>query len=447
MDHRSAIGTVPADQAVFTSVRSPMGGGYRIVAASPGVRADEKAEMTRRAPSHASLCGDGPDAVADEPDAVGLLAYPLASGRYCVALSQYAGWEHTARGGHRVHTHIVVLDRQAYLEFGCNAVRVHAALKEAVGGRPILKPPPKLGQLSLSPHPSVVSPSLTAPPSVSTGPKGGNPARGIRRDTDQVSEVRSRSLVAKTARAEARGSCVVHGGFGGQVSSGSPKQVSDARAEPVLRVVLAMLQGERTLVVGSHGELDLLDKVLVSLPLAVRCSLGVSAGLRYSPSRQLHLCLVCRDQGETQRAARGQNVQWLDIEALPACPSSPYDAWLNLTRRWLEAGRDADVEWLTTGMTDEMSPEALARTACICRAIDSVETASLSELAELIGKFVATVADSELEMELLRRLNEVAAQRRRDNNLAEADIDGSLDTAAASRDHHVRCRITPDTSG
>ena len=44
------------DQAIFTSIRTPMGEGYRIIAASRGVRPEEKQLITRRSPSHGALC-------------------------------------------------------------------------------------------------------------------------------------------------------------------------------------------------------------------------------------------------------------------------------------------------------------------------------------------------------------------------------------------------------
>ena len=110
MDHRSIVAvvssgetTVHADQVIFTSIRSPTGEGYRIGAASPGVRSDEKRMIMQRSPSHASLCDESPTAVACS-------FYRLSTGRHCVASSRYAGVEHTGRGGQRVYTHLVLLD-------------------------------------------------------------------------------------------------------------------------------------------------------------------------------------------------------------------------------------------------------------------------------------------------------------------------------------------------
>ncbi|HPD29455.1 MAG TPA: hypothetical protein PLL20_05635 [Phycisphaerae bacterium] len=141
----SAASQVVCDQAVFTSIRTPTGQGYRIVAASRGVRADEKAEITARSPSHGSL-------YESRPDAVGLLSYRLTSRRFCVGYVCHAGVEHTGRGGQRVYTHMALLDEAAYRSFDSNPGAVHAAIGKVIGeAGPLLKPPPHLEPLVLPP--------------------------------------------------------------------------------------------------------------------------------------------------------------------------------------------------------------------------------------------------------------------------------------------------------
>jgi len=132
--------SVTCDQVIFTSIRTPTGEGYHIVAHSPTVTYDERAELTRRSPSHGSL------ARADE-DAVGMLAYPLASGRFAVGHCVYAGAEHTARGGLRVWTHYAILDSATYIAFGNNPLRVQRALAATI--QPGVAPPQSLSPLTL----------------------------------------------------------------------------------------------------------------------------------------------------------------------------------------------------------------------------------------------------------------------------------------------------------
>ncbi len=122
-----------AEQAIFTSIRSPMGEGYRLVAMSPGITAEERAEITRRSPSHDSICNSSPTAAA-------LASYTLSTQRQCVAWTRYAGREHTARGGQRVHTHLVVLEPEGFVAFACDPFRVQAALLAKIGDQPNIKP-------------------------------------------------------------------------------------------------------------------------------------------------------------------------------------------------------------------------------------------------------------------------------------------------------------------
>ncbi len=93
---------VLVDQAIFTSLPSSTGEGYRITAATSGVTAEERRELTRRSPSHESLIDEG-------EGVCGLLSLPLESGRVAVGVVRFAGREHTGRGGQRVHTHFAIL--------------------------------------------------------------------------------------------------------------------------------------------------------------------------------------------------------------------------------------------------------------------------------------------------------------------------------------------------
>ncbi len=133
---------VIADQAVFTSIRTLMSEGYRLVAASPGVSQEERMEITQHCPSHGGLC--------DESEtASGLLSFRMNSGRFCVGHCSYAGTEQTGRGGNRVYTALVILDRAGFDRFDLNPVRVHSALGRAAGTKKVLDPLPRLEPLEL----------------------------------------------------------------------------------------------------------------------------------------------------------------------------------------------------------------------------------------------------------------------------------------------------------
>lgn len=101
------------DQAVFTSTASMTGQGYRLVAASPGLSADERRVISATSPSHGALCDPG-------EAASGLAFYALPTGRLCVARSRHAGQEQTGRGGWRVLTHVIVLTPRQFEDFRCD---------------------------------------------------------------------------------------------------------------------------------------------------------------------------------------------------------------------------------------------------------------------------------------------------------------------------------------
>jgi len=136
------------DQAIFTSVRTPMGEGYRVIAASKGVKANEKQAITRNSPSHDALCVGLDDARDNEPVAAAF--YPLETGRLALSLSGFAGSEHTGRGGGRVYTTIIVFDRDGVRACGFNPFHILRALLVSGACRPRLKPATVLPELSLS---------------------------------------------------------------------------------------------------------------------------------------------------------------------------------------------------------------------------------------------------------------------------------------------------------
>ncbi len=331
----SPAATVDVDQAVFTSIRTPMGQGYRIVAAGRGVSREERAWITQRAPSHGSM-----DRSA--PDAMGLLAWPLDSGRYCVGHVQHAGKEHTGRGGQRVYTLFALIDGRDFQRFACNPVRVLRAVRDAAGETPQLKPPPQLPRLTLA--------------------------------------------------------CTAHGRS--TDTHASPLPV----AEAVAHVARAMLHEESCLVIGAPDPIGLIDRTIAALPVSVRTGLSVSAGLTYAPSRRVRLSVARAEPAEAQRAVRGQEIHWLDIARPPSRAPSPYDAWLDLAVAWWAAGRQGDLAELTDLMTDTASPEFLERVAAMGRDLDAITGATDSTRASLESRYAAWTSPHACEELLLSRI-------------------------------------------
>ncbi len=135
--------TVQAEQAIFTSVRSPMGTGYQLIAAGRGISADERREIVQCAPSHGSLCDSS-------STATGLASFALGSGRRCVFLSRSAGPEHTGRGGYRVYTHVLVMELEVFRLFRCDPFNVEATVSTETIEDVTRTPPSGLELLSLS---------------------------------------------------------------------------------------------------------------------------------------------------------------------------------------------------------------------------------------------------------------------------------------------------------
>jgi hypothetical protein len=344
MDHGATVVPVAddeqvilADQAIFTSIPSPVGEGYRIIASSPGVRLNEKKDITQRSPSNDSLCNTAPAATA-------LSSYRLSSGRHCVACSRYAGMEHTARGSQRVHTHLVVLDDEAYRLFECDPIRVQRVMMEAIGETPILQPPAWMDRLRLT-------------------------CRGSA-DRNSSIEMHEPSL----------------------------------DAEQICYILSSLFAGRRLVVVDAPEPMDLFEYVLITLPLSVRENLSASVGLKFSPLRQMQLTLMGADRGETLRAIRGHDVHWFDVKASPTAPGLPSDDWLELIRRWWAEGRLDDIRRLTSELSLDLKSLDLNRIASICNDLDRVEGAEATVLEQLSNKYTGYTVGNEIEEDLIRRL-------------------------------------------
>jgi hypothetical protein len=131
------VQALPCDRAIFTSLPSPTGEGYRLVAWSTGLRPEERQELTRRAPSHGALAGE-----AEAPR--GTVLFRLQStGRFVYGLVRVSGAEHTRRGGGRVWTDFFLADAFAAAKSGLLPADFRAALaaagppKQPVGNSPL----------------------------------------------------------------------------------------------------------------------------------------------------------------------------------------------------------------------------------------------------------------------------------------------------------------------
>jgi hypothetical protein len=357
------------EQAIFTSIRSPMGQGYQVVAASPGISGDEKKEIVQCAPSHGSLCDPS-------PTAVGLASFTLRSGRRCVFLSRSAGVEPTARGGYRIHTHVLVMEPARFREFECDPLRVEAA------ARPLI-------------HHDAASGTET---------RRYSPGASARLDP--------LFLAHRT---------------GGPPDTMARPPVNDANR--ALRVLSAVLDGQRLLVVGAPEPQEVLRRVLGATPTAVRERLSLSCGLKFSPTRGFQLVLADADPREMQRIVRDQDVALLQWAAAPDAAGSSFDAWLRFVRQHWESGRHRELNRLAGELTTEDAAEALERIALLCADIERIKQADALLLDQLLQRYSHVTPASPAHKRLLSELQEAARVRKEELKPAEEEIpsDGEVE--------------------
>lgn len=132
------------DWAAFTSTTSIMGQGYRVIAATPGLTAEEKKAISTMSPSHNAMC-------SQSDDARGVAFYPLSRERMCVAYTQHAGKEQTGRGGKRVLTLAFALTAEQLVGFGWNPLAVVRALEHTRSLEPVIPKPGSLDVLDVHP--------------------------------------------------------------------------------------------------------------------------------------------------------------------------------------------------------------------------------------------------------------------------------------------------------
>ena len=365
-------GSAEVEQAIFTSIRSPMGRGYRLVAASGGIRADEKREIIQCAPSHGSLCDPS-------PGAAGLASFPLRGGRHCVFLSRNAGIEQSARGGCRVHTHVLVMDQSVFARFQCNPLEVEAAALPAIGVDSLHSPPTRLGLLTL----------CIQNPKRERGTRSGRPPC---RPAD---------------------SPVV------------------ADADGVMHVLSAVLTGRAMLVLGAPTAQDTLRRAIEATPVSIRCRLSASCDIRFAPSRKFQLIFTTpvgpasnrsiASGNEAERITRDHDIEVLHWGSPPAAAVCPYEAWLRFVRRRWVAGRTRDVEQLSIQLTQEVSPQVLERLATLCDDLEQLPSADAAQLDQLLQKHPRVTPDNHVHARLLDEFKKAANARQEDLTRSEQD--------------------------
>lgn len=356
------------ERAVFTSIRSPMGVGYRIVAASSGISADEKREILRCAPSHGSLCDPS-------PDATGLASFTMNSGRQCLLLSRHAGVEQTARGGYRVHTHVLVIDPELFARLSWDPFEVEGAALVEIGERLSEIPSARLEPLSLRPR--------------------NNPFSEHHYSAAKSPEGRDGDLLA------------------GAVS--------------------AILERRPTLIVGTPTPRDVLRWMLQATPGARRRDLSVSYGLKFSPTRRFECILADATSPEIKRIAQDHAFNVIHWNAPPAPTGACFREWLRFVRGRCAAGRFRDVARLSADIVQDCSSETLASVVGLLDDIERAPTGGVPQLDELTQRYSHAVYTEPAARGLLIELRTAVASRRAELVEAEQDAEEQPVASAPNR--------------
>lgn len=345
------------DQAIFTSARTPMGEGYRIIAAGKGVRPEEKQVITRSSPSHGGLCptsqssqASGPGEFATESCAVA--CYPLPSGRICLAVSSNAGAEHTARGGQRIYTHNLLITESDFAAAGYNPFVILRAMMDSGAAEPQLKPPTVLPELEI--------------------------------DFDASFSITPRTHAV--ALLDGNNAC-------------------DA---------LGQLLEQRRVIVNMEGAWhDAAEALLLAIPGPLRTKTSFASGLTYSINRNHQLAVLFDADGKTKTRVAGQPVVYIDAnEATEA--TGTHSSWMQFVRRQWRSGQLDRLSERTSRSFRDCGPEARERLGRLCNAIDNLGETETGAILACVSEHLREPArndDGPFVGELLAKSSQTVLQR------------------------------------
>lgn len=350
------------ERAIFTSHEALTGRGYRIVAASGGITAVEKQAISVMSPSHESLCG------ADE-HASGMAFYPIRNGRLGLALSRCAGWEQSGRGGHRVLTHVFLVDADAFVKFGSNPLAIRRAIERTAGALDYDPGCSKLDPLELprgdDEHATAVDDRLAC------DARGG--MRGSRFLSPPLDDTMSPSgrddaliLISDETRAIAAGYAAL----------------GDRAAE----FVLSTAMGDGCLVlVGADQECAIIEALMLSMPAVLRARCGFTIGLRFALNRRQRLHFVDEGDRHLERAVRGQAIDLVDSRN-PAPLPDRRTTWTDMAADCRRTNRVDDLRALAQFPFEDVVPDTLNRAAESQIALNHLAERTTDEIIDRVAE-------------------------------------------------------------
>jgi GTPase-associated protein 1 len=305
------------DHAVFTSTSTRSAQGYRIIAATRGLTATETKEITVTSPSHNSL-------VSDQQDAVGYAFYKLKSNRYCVCRSCHDGCEHTARGGYRVLTHILVLDESQMQSFGCNPFAVLRSVNKINATINTHDVEPTLQPITPEPNPNVTADLLD------------NPYTTLGQSSSE--------FLISTALNDG---CTMIS----QVDS--PEQIAEA--------------------------------ILTALPARKRLECSFSIGLKFTLSRKRRMIWSVPVTDELKRITRGQKLTIVN-DPRQSIPDFDRSEWIRMVTACVNERQLSSLSGITAMRFEDESDDGLNQVANVQLDLINIAQRSIDELIEVAAR-------------------------------------------------------------
>ena len=339
--------TVPCEQAIFSSVRTPMGEGYRLIAASAGLTPDEKIEITKQSPSHGGLCGGDDQATA-------VAFYALPTGRLSAAWSYPAGREHSGRGGLRVYTRAVIFDRGSLSAFAYNPFNVFRAMEACGLGTPELKPEETLPTLGL--------------PTNHTK-REDEPAAAIRRvGIDWLGYI-----LTTVGPAFQPVECTAH-------------------------------TGKRAILVGDDDPCCLIEAALLGIPGTLRENVSFSCGLKFTVGRTFTVTGVTGDTSAVERLIRGHGLVLVRPDAEIPAPPFERGEWQRMVAEHWSGAAWCELQDFTSQEFPDCSFPALERIAALRNETNRASVSGVAELLALAERRLEPAPTDEFENHLLADL-------------------------------------------